>query len=158
MESVSTNIDCSVGVHSCCGCREEHGLLPLTTEVINPPGVLVRTVRHWIIRHHFMNNLSNNKRFLTHFCHTRIRDILFADRTTSFYCNCAGGRCASTNFSKKKLFMKYGLVTWISEFLTSNGRSKCRSLRTITILPPRRLWSWSIVIHIVDLLTDRPLW
>ena len=50
--------------------------------------------------------------------------------------------CASTNFLKKKMcLLNYGLVTWISKLLTSNGRSKCRSLRTI--IPPSRLWSRS---------------
>jgi len=39
-----SDINCSVGVHSSCGSREEHGFLPLTTEVIEPPGVLVRTI------------------------------------------------------------------------------------------------------------------
>jgi len=36
--------------------------------------------------------------------------------------------CASTNFSmKQNVFIKYDVVTCISELLTLNGRSKCCS-------------------------------
>jgi len=57
---------------------------------------------------------------------------------------------ASTNFPENKLFIKMWSVTWISEHLTSNGSSKCRSLRTI--IPPSRLWSrciWYMLIYLL---------
>jgi len=38
---------------------------------------------------------------------------------------------------RKNMFIKYGLVTWISELLTLDGRNKPRSLRTI--IPPSTL-------------------
>jgi len=76
--------------------------------------------------------------------------------------------CASTNFSKKKIIV-YKIwymalcivtsVTWISERLTSNGRIKCRSLRTIippSIRPNTRYDRDPS--HVLDLLTVWPLW
>jgi len=62
---------------------------------------------------------------------------------------------ASTIFSKKKLFIKMWSVTWISELLTLNGRSKCRSLRTIII---HQVGYDRDPADIVDLLTAWPLW
>ena len=50
--------------------------------------------------------------------------------------------------------MKYGVVTWISELLTSNGRSKCRSLRTNSIASIANL-TQKIIFRRVGLLYIR---
>ena len=60
---LSTNINCCVGIHSCSRCRKKDGLLPLATEVINPPGVLVRTIGHLVVGHQLMQYLHISKQW-----------------------------------------------------------------------------------------------
>jgi len=58
---ISTNINRGVGVHSSRSGRKKDSFLPLATDVVNPPGMLIRTVRQVVVWHHFMQHLRQSK-------------------------------------------------------------------------------------------------
>ena len=58
-ELINAYIDSSVGVHSCRSCVEKNGFLPQTTDIVEPPRMLVRTACHRVVRQQLVRYLCS---------------------------------------------------------------------------------------------------